>query len=276
MIKKNLLLTGVLILIAFGAKSQTNAGFESWQKTGIYDMPDGWANSNLLGAFFNDSASCIKSTNAYNSAYSLKMRPFKSTLAAGEVVPGFAIQTAGFTKRPKTLRFQYHMKAINDTGFISVTLYNKNLQNDTNITGYAEFDLIPNADWQQKSINFNYDNLKSVDSIEISIFSGESLSGFLLIDNITLSDFTSGITVNENKTVKVYPNPSKGLLTIENPVKSNASFKITNLTGQSLLTEKLAQGSQLIDVAKLNSGIYLYQITFENGNAPVSGKLLVE
>lgn len=273
--KKNLLFSFALTITAFAANSQTNLGFETWQKTGIYDMPDGWTSSNILAALAGDSASIIKSTNAFNSAFSLKLTPFKSKLSAGDIVPGFVIQTAKYNKRPKTVRFQYHQKA-KDSAYITIYLYNKNLQSDTNLVGYVEYDLAPNSNWAQKAIDFTYDNNKSVDSVEITILSGGNLKEYTLIDNISFSSFTSDIIANGHEKLQVYPNPTTGFLTIENPTTSATTLKMINLTGQTVFTKDLGQGNQILDITSVKPGIYFYNLTFEDSSVPQTGKLIVQ
>ena len=66
-----------------------------------------------------------------------------------------------------------------------------------------------------------------------------------------------------NQKVKIYPNPTKGLLKVEIPVQEETSATITILTLQGALVKKL-QVSDLyteIDLRSQPSGVYLLRIS---------------
>lgn len=99
---------------------------------------------------------------------------------------------------------------------------------------------------------------------------GMTESGGVNYDQGTIFKFLlSALSVadnNNNLDVLVYPNPVKNILNIQNP--ENLSFDkitITDLTGKKVLEQKTI--SNAVNVEKLQSGMYLLQITSEGKNS---------
>lgn len=97
-----------------------------------------------------------------------------------------------------------------------------------------------------------------------------------ITDNNSCSDSTSlnlAVTVGVNELsleqdLKVYPNPTKSILTITN--KNNILGKkyiITNLIGQTVLTGKLNLEETIINTESLTNGVYLLSIDGMNKQA---------
>lgn len=63
--------------------------------------------------------------------------------------------------------------------------------------------------------------------------------------------------------VRFYPNPTNGVVTIENAKQENISTSVYSLTGRKLLDTKESQ----VDISDLASGIYLFKIESESGSA---------
>jgi chitodextrinase len=61
--------------------------------------------------------------------------------------------------------------------------------------------------------------------------------------------------------VKLYPNPVSSILNVSS-VSDNATFRVYNLLGQTILDGKISQGT--VDVSKINSGNYILEISDEN------------
>ena len=79
------------------------------------------------------------------------------------------------------------------------------------------------------------------------------------------------MAVDENNAmeIKVYPNPTNGILFVETRCASSPSAKteyiITNLTGQILLQGKITSETQQIDVSDLVEGMYFVRIQNDKG-----------
>ncbi len=63
----------------------------------------------------------------------------------------------------------------------------------------------------------------------------------------------------------IYPNPTAGLLTIENGAELITHLEVCNLLGETVLVPQMQNNS--IDVSSLADGIYLLKITTRNGKA---------
>lgn len=84
----------------------------------------------------------------------------------------------------------------------------------------------------------------------------------------------------DNNEIKLYPNPNNGVFTIQlNSIQSiaNSQIEIYNLLGEKIYTETLrqAQGDNTINLSDQPSGIYLYRITSDKGEAIGSGKVII-
>ena len=73
---------------------------------------------------------------------------------------------------------------------------------------------------------------------------------------------------------KVYPNPTSGLFTLEGETAKAASISILNMMGQRLI-ETPIQGGDWYNVSKLTPGIYLLQLTAEDGR-PLGTKMITK
>ena len=81
----------------------------------------------------------------------------------------------------------------------------------------------------------------------------------------------SGIKQIETEQLKVYPNPSKGDVTID--ISSNGSLSIYNLLGQLMMQLPLNIGKNYINISGLNNGVYTLQIV---ANEKVLNRTLIK
>ncbi|HSY76748.1 MAG TPA: T9SS type A sorting domain-containing protein, partial [Bacteroidia bacterium] len=82
-----------------------------------------------------------------------------------------------------------------------------------------------------------------------------------------------------NQTSILFPNPNKGVFTIQSPVDSRQSLvEIYNMLGEKVYTETLrqAQGDNSINISNQPAGIYLYRVSSEEGQLISSGKFVIE
>lgn len=77
---------------------------------------------------------------------------------------------------------------------------------------------------------------------------------------------TVGVGENSDQLISFYPNPAGSYFTVENA--SGATLKIYSITGSCVLEQQLDDNSATINVAGLNKGIYVTEITL-NGNRQV-------
>ena len=73
-------------------------------------------------------------------------------------------------------------------------------------------------------------------------------------------DPNASIMEKESISYNVYPNPSKGIITIASSSSHSLHCIVYNLSGQKLLEKQTASSSTTIDVSALKAGIYLLKI----------------
>ncbi len=67
--------------------------------------------------------------------------------------------------------------------------------------------------------------------------------------------------VEEQFISKVYPNPTQGMITIENPANADFSYSIYSLTGKLVLSKNNVLGSSVqVDLSGLVKGIYMFNV----------------
>lgn len=70
-----------------------------------------------------------------------------------------------------------------------------------------------------------------------------------------------------NETLKLYPNPSSGILTVQLPAEGQVSLQVYDLAGKQLLTHHLQANGMVkesVDISKLSNGTYWVRITTPN------------
>lgn len=78
---------------------------------------------------------------------------------------------------------------------------------------------------------------------------------------------------NENKEIKIYPNPTTNNFTIQN-ASSKSVVNIFNMQGSKVLNKKLTLNIENIIIEQLSNGIYFYQVTDNEGNILGQGKII--
>ena len=99
-----------------------------------------------------------------------------------------------------------------------------------------------------------------------------SFGTILRIDDVSLKSYTSAdvatLSVDE---FSFYPNPSNGVVTIENPKDEKQGLRISNDLGQVVRYELLDSGKNTIDLNEISAGVYFIQL----GDSKVE-KLIVQ
>lgn len=74
--------------------------------------------------------------------------------------------------------------------------------------------------------------------------------------------------------IKIYPNPADNFIMIQSETVSGGIIRCIDMRGRIVLEQKLESPIQMLDISRLNSGIYMLSIQDKNVN--VSGKVVVE
>jgi hypothetical protein len=92
-----------------------------------------------------------------------------------------------------------------------------------------------------------------------------TISGSPVTEDVTLKEVITSIKPAVDKNVNIYPNPSDGLFHIK--VENTGGFAaIYRLTGELLMKKQLNQNAVHFNISNQPDGIYLIEISSENGS----------
>lgn len=128
-------------------------------------------------------------------------------------------------------------------------------------------------DWATASITFTLDELEGADLDQgfFPIFTGENRFGNnLLIDNVNLDLAASVRNDFLNAEISLFPNPSAGEVRIDwSGRRESAQIAVFDLRGKLVFRKGPLQANGTLDVTGLSDGVYLIEVTFENGERGV-------
>ncbi|MEL7220923.1 MAG: DUF4465 domain-containing protein [Bacteroidota bacterium] len=110
--------------------------------------------------------------------------------------------------------------------------------------------------------------LGNVDSLSFILTSsdngdfGMNTPAYFCIDNFTTTDMM--VSTQDRRLdwrVEVMPNPAQHQIQVNWPVTTAGQYAIYNLQGQRLMTGMLTNGSNHLDISRLNAGTYLLKYT---------------
>jgi len=147
--------------------------------------------------------------------------------------------------------------AINDQGYIQNNFFNGN---------GAQFNIPDEDDPQDIYVPFVSEVKELTDG---TLMVGGSFSSFFDDLNYNLvklipSTLTSTQTIAKEHPLKVYPNPSNGILIIDHRVTEGASLKIYSLNGINI--ENMTINTNHIDLSSLIQGVYFLEMIDSSGN----------
>ena len=90
------------------------------------------------------------------------------------------------------------------------------------------------------------------------------------------NDISTSTSVDElsNNTVRVYPNPTNGILNF-NMVKENSTINIIDITGKTLKTVKTNTTTVSMNLNTFANGLYFYNITDSEGNTVATNRFVI-
>jgi hypothetical protein len=97
----------------------------------------------------------------------------------------------------------------------------------------------------------------------IAPFSNEKMGTL----NITLESVLS-TTGQEEKSLRVFPNPTSGNITIAG-IESGTALEVYNVLGARILQRQLSSGQTQMDISTLPSGVYMFRLTDADGSSVV-------
>jgi hypothetical protein len=71
---------------------------------------------------------------------------------------------------------------------------------------------------------------------------------------------------DQKEMVKAFPNPASNMINFTFPATNNVTITVFDIAGKAILNEMIdgSNGTYRMNISSLNSGIYFYQITFDN------------
>lgn len=240
----------ITLLLAFAfigltAVAQVSEDFEA-------GVPDGWTTvvnagpcdwfigtgaggvSDLTGnAMWFDDDACGSGAAASNASLLSAVYDLSSNTSAVTLGYDVVYDELGGS----TLLVEYYDGA----AWVEVTTYAADV--DPFVTESFDLGSLTNADAQ---VRFTYD-----DNADWAWSAG--------IDNFTL-DFTLSTDENGISNFNMYPNPATEVLNVNAPAAIQ-EVKVFNLAGQVVLQQEIGATSSQLDVARLQTGAYLLQVT---------------
>lgn len=83
------------------------------------------------------------------------------------------------------------------------------------------------------------------------------------------------IVKNKKSKMTIYPNPAKGYIRIDK-LTQPSTLIIYNFEGKEMIKEEISTPDQKIDLSRLPSGIYFFQIAEEGQGNSQTGKLIIQ
>lgn len=269
-------------VIAFNSFAQIpNNGFEQWDNIGSFMEPVGYLtpNSEAIGTYYP----ITRSTDHYPTDigdYSIRIENNISLLPNIDGL-GIALQNTSnilfdgpgpsfpVNGHPTSLTgyFKYYPQN-GDSMFILVLLYH----NGTVVAGNSFVSADTTLDWTPFTLPLSNYTTADSGSILIAAYYANGHppqyvpfgNSVLHIDNLNFDNLITSIPEQKGKNhlFSFYPNPAFDFVTLNivgNNIGEN-TLNIYNLIGERVLTEKLKQSKQSVNLEKLKSGVYIIEI----------------
>ena len=297
-----------LIFANYFVFSQNNGDFENWTLKTVntssgtisYQDPDNWQTLNFLSQFGNPlSAFRASGTDKYSGNYALKIMsvylPNKlipqipDTLGItynGKIItsPPSYLPGSPYTGRPAKLGFYSKYIPVGiDTGLAKVVLY-RGLTTGRDTIATGRIKILPSGVYSFYEIILNYSSTANPDSAQIlfsvsgagSDSTAKRVGNTLYVDDVL---FIGTVDIKEYEgyysKIKLYPNPTTDVLTINTQVEEAEKIEVTDITGKTRYTYKIVDYHIFINTSLYDYGCYFYRVLNKDGKILVNGKFVV-
>ncbi len=147
---------------------------------------------------------------------------------------------------------------------------------------YDSLQIVLNGDYVRSVTELNLgENIFSLEYTNsgtqvITLIAYISETGYESVAEDIYLTYTGFFDLSEANSLKVYPNPSEGSITIELPKSINGSFNIEvySLSGTKVYAKTMRDDNNKIDLSNLNNGLYI--ISIKNGGKIYSQKIRIK
>jgi uncharacterized repeat protein (TIGR03803 family) len=102
-------------------------------------------------------------------------------------------------------------------------------------------------------------------------------SGYGVIFSFNVSNLGLNELASSEGTIKLYPNPTNGIFTIQSSSVNNpSSVEIYNTLGAKIYNSKLNSTNTTVDISNNADGVYLYRVLSESGELVSEGKFVIQ
>ena len=269
------------------SQSLTNENFESWIDNTAFIDPEGWVTLNDFNAEYGLPVTVVKTTDAKEGQYAAHMQTFTFTDGNNntDTLPAVMVYgtdvnsgvTYTWPKRLKTLSFTYKYKPNGiDTGIMYLTTgYRDRKTNKYTTNGFAFYQFNKKEETYTKvnipvyySTNHKCDTFRFVFANSIETPKNRHKPGtILIIDDIDTEweDFPA-VVIQEtiDQEPGIYPNPANDIIHIKGLPPGLYSAKIVDITGKTLVSDQLMDGS--LNIESVKPGFYHLFIQSADGS----------
>lgn len=114
-------------------------------------------------------------------------------------------------------------------------------------------------------------------NVKFRVLTGNDFRSDIAIDDFQLIDTATTVGMSETQlsSLKVYPNPSKGIFTLDLGTQvTNAQLSIFDINGRVIQENVLVGSTHQIDLSHLEKGVYFLQLTA--GEERINKKLIIQ
>ena len=279
-----LLIAVFFTLTSFAQTHPLNNGtesFENWETLEGGDLPEQWDGFNreiVMSGFPVGVVTTVTkdSLTPYSGNYAAKLT--SQSVLGGPAVPGilttgnliidFNAQTGDivggvpFGQRPSSFQGYFkHYPNPYDTAIISVTFKRQGVE-----IGGGSLYLTDSVDtWTNFHVPIQFTTSQTPDTMIVFISTSTRranvpMGSVLFVDELSF-DYSTGIENSDSEEqVKVYPNPSRGLVTVNAPLKEACSLFLFDMSGNLVFEDYGYFAGRQLNLQGLSDGVYFLKV----------------
>ena len=160
----------------------------------------------------------------------------------------------------KTINIQFYAKTSTEFPASSFKLRIKKGSTGNNYSVSNE--IFVNDEYEIKEVEFNIEEYYDV--FKFQLMCGNELGHYYFDNfNVTINDSNMSVEESFNDRIKVYPNPTKGLINLNFTNVSSINFDIFSIEGK-LIKRYIDYKNSRLDFSNLDKGVYFIQFYIDN------------